>query len=485
MALFFGFNLSAFAAPEVPPLLKASLLPPKWLPSSGPLSTPSSSKAEGPPANPSLVALKKEVKSILSQHPGFAFQPLADPKGPGRALSLEIQALAKEHYENGLESWKALHPEAAEKAFIRAEELYRSGLSELFLPGRFSELLFARALVQMDLEKSGEAQKSLTEALAIFPSFHVQQGYYTQRLEALLEHSFQALIQARHPIQALWDEATLLALSETLGKDVLFLAVAKEKQSGFLVHLQAFHAKGATWGEALTLSLKPHAPFPKSELEAFLYAHYPPPEQPLSDKASAHQDEAEAPEEAKKASKLSPWLLELGYQHHLWIQHQNTRNFLHGPGLQIGVSYLINSGIELWANTKESVTLQDRRGDLLAPFTTGHIAFGASLVHRFPSIDLFLKAGLDMAFSFAEVESTTDVNCKFFGRESPLCGTVNHSEAPGFWLGLEMAIGLRIRLWDNWNLGLSLGGSAYVMAGSVVKTLNFPVYSTLSLGIPF
>ena len=142
-------------------------------------------------------------------------------------------------------------------------------------------------------------------------------------------------------------------------------------------------------------------------------------------------------------------------------------------------------GLELWAKASQRATLSDANSDLLDVFTTTHIAMGAGLGIGDQRFTFSLRAGIEVAFSMADIAMTTDVDCKFFGADNDRCRGIFRAESPAVWLGLDFSASLRYAPTRAWYLGFTAGTTIYAVSGDLVGELNFPLYGTFGFGLPF
>jgi hypothetical protein len=198
-----------------------------------------------------------------------------------------------------------------------------------------------------------------------------------------------------------------------------------------------------------------------------------------------HACALEAPSRVVRPRARHRWAVELGYTHAVWLHHRRTRDYLHGPGAHVAVTFVPVQGLELWAKTSQRATLSDVNADLLDVFTTTHVGVGAGLGLGGSRLSFALRAGVEMAFSLADIEMSTDVDCKFFGPDSDRCRGIFRAESPALWLGLDVSAALRVAPAGPWYLGLSVGTTIYAVSGDLVGELNFPLYGTFAFGLPF
>jgi hypothetical protein len=378
--------------------------------------------------------------------------------------------LAEERYAMGLERWRALNAAEALTQLDRARQLYLEAFTDILDPRALADVELHRALTLLDLDQQAQAYLAFAQMLVRDPGRRFERGYYGASIESAMVNARREITEAPDPIALLWPTDRLLALGRRLALDVFAVGVITGEGASAAITIAFFDVRvgGFAFRER----------FPLSD-EAFLGDD-------LDRLVSAwHTCALEAPQTFVRPRGASRWFVEFGYTHFAWIQHRRTRDVLHGPAFQLGVTYLPTPGLEVWAKTSQRVTLTDSKGDLLDVFTTSHLGLGVGLTVGDDVWRFSVRSGLEVALSLAGITMTTDVDCKFFGPESDRCRTLFRADSPAIWLGLDFSMSLRVAPSRSWHLGLTAGATSYALSESIVGELNFPLYGTFGFGLPF
>lgn len=383
---------------------------------------------------------------------------------------LRTAELADERYAMGLERWRALNASEALVQLDRARQLHVEAFTDLLDPRALADVELHRGLALMDLGQEGQAHLAFAAMVARDPARRFERGYYGARVEAAMAAAAREVAELPDAIALLWPTERLVMLSRRIGVDVFAIGVVSGDGPGAALTVAFFDARVGGFSQRDRFPLGEEG-WLSEDLDRMV--------------SSWHACALEAPRSLVRPRQSRRWFLEFGYSHFLWVQHRRTRDFLHGPGVQIGLVYEPTPGLELWAKTAQRVTLTDGKGDLLGVFSTSHIALGVGLSVGDESVRFSVRSGLELALALADIAMTTNVDCKFFGADSDRCRGLFRAESPAVWLGLDFALSVRLAPTRSWHLGLTLGATSYALAGSIVNELNFPLYGTLGFGLPF
>lgn len=379
-------------------------------------------------------------------------------------------ALAEERYAMGLERWRALAPADALTQLDRSRELHLDAFTDLLDPRSMGDVELHRALTLMDLGRVGEAHIAFAAMLLRDPARRFERGYYGGQTEAALRAAAREVLDLPDMLAVLWPTDRLIALGKKLGVDVFAVGVVTGEERRAVLTTGFFDVRVGAFTQ--------RERFPLADGEAVV-------EDLDRFVARWHTCAVEVERPLVAPRRPKSWFVEVGYSHAVWIQHKSTRNFLHGPGLTVAVTYEAMPGLEVWGRTSQRVTLTDGKGDLLGVFTTSHLALGLGLVVGDEVWRFSVRSGLDLGISLADIAITTDVECKFFGPDNDRCGGLYRAESPAMWLGLDFAMALRLAPTRSWHLSFTAGATSYALSGSIVSELNFPLYGTLAFGLPF
>lgn len=384
--------------------------------------------------------------------------------------------LAQERYALGLEQWRALRAKDALGQLDRAKELFLEAFSDLADPRALADVELHRGLALIDLAQVGPARMAFAQMFALDPTRRFERGYYGTPIEQELAGAAHDIATIPTPSAVLWPAERLAALARRLDVDVWALGLiesgAPTGQPGAAgrIELALFDARSDS------VTLRESFEVGAGELMT----------EDLDRAVSAwHSCALEAPRTFVRPPARRRWYVDFGYVHAVWLNHRRTRDYLHGPGVHIGVTFMPTTGLELWAKTSQRATLADANNDLLDVFTTTHIALGAGLGIGSQRFTFSLRAGVEVALSLADIGMTTDVDCKFFGAGNDRCRGIFRADSPGVWLGLDFSASLRYAPTRAWYLGLTTGTTIYAVSADLVGELNFPLYGTFGFGLPF
>jgi len=384
--------------------------------------------------------------------------------------------LAQERYALGLEHWRALRAKEALGQLDRAKELHLEAFSDLADPRALADVELHRGLALTDLGQIGPAHNAFTQMFALDPARRFERGYYGTPIEQELAGAARDIATMPTPSAVLWPAERLSALARRLGVDVWAFGLIDTADIALVprvapqIELALFDARSNS------LTLREMFDLGAADLMA----------DDLDRAISAwHSCALEAPRTFVRPPARRRWYVDFGYAHAVWLNHRRTRDYLQGPGAHIGITFIPTPGLELWAKTSQRATLSDANNDLLDVFTTTHIALGAGLGIGGDRVTFSLRAGVEVAFSLADIAMTTDVDCKFFGAASSRCGGIFRADSPALWLGLDFSLSLRYAPRRSWYLGFSAGTTIYAVSGDLVGELNFPLYGTFGFGLPF
>lgn len=376
--------------------------------------------------------------------------------------------LAQERYALGLERWRALQAREALTHLDRARELLIETHADLSDPRALADVELHRGLALMDLGEVGPARIAFTSMFVLDPSRRFERGYYGATIEQELAGAARDVAAIPTPSAIIWPAERLSALATRLGLDVVALGLVTEGPARLDVALFDARTNGLSLSESFALSDTSNL---TEDLDRAVSAW--------------HTCALEAPRSFVRPAPRRRWFLDLGYTHAVWLNHRRTRDYLHGPGAHIGVTFVPTPGLELWVKTSQRVTMTDANQDLLDAFTVTHLALGAGLGVGDQRVSFALRAGVEVALSLADIAMTTDVDCKFFGGDSDRCRGIFRAESPAVWLGLDFSASLRVSPVRSWYLSVSAGTTIYALSGSLVGELNFPLYGTFGFGLPF
>lgn len=423
---------------------------------------------EDRPHDLSESALLEHLQTQLAQYDLVkpqALQTLADN------LSVDLHrtlTLAQERFDMGLSAWKALNPQDAVTHFERARELHREAFSDLLAPHLLAEVELYRGLALLDLGEQGLAHFAFAQSLFYAPEQRFQPGYYESSVEERLQAAALELQRITDVLSIRFSGERLSALGKALKRDYILVHARLQQKNETLLQVGLFDVRHASF--AFRVQSKTPEAIPK-ELDYALSAW--------------HTCALEVSRALVRKRESAPWSIELGYAHHVWLHHSPTRNFLQGPGVVLGINHRFNSNLEFWAAYRQRVTLMDGNTDLLDVFTSGHLSTGLGLMVGPEVLRLSLRLGLELALSHADITATTDVDCKFFGPSHPRCGTTFQANNPAVWFGLEVGLRLRYMPVRSWYVSFDIGMNSYLLSQSLSSKLNFPLHTSIKLGIPF
>lgn len=376
-------------------------------------------------------------------------------------------ALAEERFDLGLDRWKALQPKEALVHLDRALALHAEALSIVAEPRAQADAQFQRGLVLRELGDPASARAAFIAALELDPGRRVQRGYYDAETEATLVAAERDLADRPDTLGARWTDDTLATLAERLGADLFILGLL-EPDGTLRVVVWDVRTRAPARSDAV-----PTADGERAQV--------------LIDRALSawHACFLQAEQGLVRPSPRKEWFADVGYQHNVWLRHRRTRDFLHGPGAAIGLTWEPSPGLELFLRTSQQSTLSDANADLLDVFTTTRLTLGVGLAVGPRALRFSVRAGLDVQIALADIATTQDVDCKFFDPDHPKCGAIFSADAPVVWVGIDFALNLRWAPVRDFYFTFTAGNASYALMPSAASELNFPLYGALGFGLPF
>jgi hypothetical protein len=412
----------------------------------------------------------------------------------GAIPSLAGQALvADERLALGRERWLGLDATDALAQFDVARRLMREAFVDLLAPERYAELALWRGLALMELGQEAEARAAFLETFLHDPARRFTPGWYGAAAERAMHGAIADLTSHPAPEALRFPADRLARLARTLGAD--------HTLTGVVVPRGADDRDGRPQDGApsrLLLSLRAEGPADAEPADRVLTLSVSPPAAPV--------DPVTLTTEAK--GTLSRWLLAwhtctlaredshplrwarpdrrdvhvtLSYRHDVWLHHRQTRLGLHGPGVGLSVAWEPAPWLQFWGRFGQVTTLTDPRGDLLSQFGATHVGVGAGLRLGDDVLSASLRLGLSGALTLNDFEATTDIDCKFFGPESPRCAAVFVARAPLVWVGVASGLSVRWNPAPGWHVAGDLMVDAFAGTPTATRELNYPV--ALSLGV--
>lgn len=386
--------------------------------------------------------------------------------------------IARERFELGLAHWRNLRTKEALADLDRARTLFIEAFEDLANPTVLADVELQRGLVLRELSDTGAADLAFRALFALDPGRAIQPGYYDAETERALLDAARDVAQRPNPLAALWEPERLKAAGKLVGVGLWAY--------GIVMPSVDLGTDGTPRNQEVALAIVDLRPGGGTRLVQI----------PLGDDSAAtdrldrelsawHTCALEARGARAPRRPKYAWDVDVGYVHSVWIRHNRTRDFLHGPGAEIGLAWRPTPGLEVYARTAQIVTLVDSNSDLLDAFTVTRTTIGAGLTVESEGVQFTLRAGLDLALSLSDIDTTTDVDCKFFGAESERCGGIFRAKVPAVWFGFDFAVALRFRPARTWFIAFTAGAASYVYSPEAARELNFPLYGSLGFGLPF
>ncbi|MFT7580713.1 MAG: hypothetical protein ACI9MR_002386 [Myxococcota bacterium] len=380
------------------------------------------------------------------------------------AASQELVRAARARFELGVDAYHRLDRKAASDHFNRAHELYVRGFADLTDPPALADVALYRGLVLVEQGETEQARVAFRAMLLNDPGRRFDPGYHPEATEQVIRGA-----AADAQTRSRYVPSRLDAAAKRGKVDIWVSGVLEGEPDRLSLRLTAYDPRAGSNVLAVTIPVDDDAAAD------------------LLDRAMArlHTCIVQSDDRVRRPTRKR-WFVDFGYAHMVWLRHKQTRNFLHGPGATFGVTYEPNTFLHVFGRVQQRVTLIDANADLLDPLSTTTLTLGAGLTVGNPrSVRFLAQAGLEVTTSLSDIEMTTDVNCKFWGKDHPKCGSVFTAKAPAVWFGLNLSFGVRVPLNSQWFLSANVGITNYLLEPDISGQLNFPLHGTLGFGAPF
>lgn len=382
----------------------------------------------------------------------------------------ESVRLGSTYYALGVERYTELKGGEALAHFDRAIKLYADGLAEVAQPRRVADAHFYRGLALIEAGLPNRARLAFREVLLLDPDRTFQKGYYPPATEAALEGALLDLQVSKEKARLLLPSARMSRLADRIGVDgVVALAIEGTPEAPVLqLTLYDRTSRGIVLSERVPLDSVPAA---EARLDRALSAWH----------ACAVRTE-ERPRFARPRRPQT--YIDLGYAHTVLLDHR-TRAAFHSPGAAIGLTWEATENLHIFGRLLPTANLQDANGDLLDQFVSTRLIVGAGFTAGTDDFRGYVGAGLELAVAFADIDMTTDVDCKHFGADHPRCSGIFTLAAPGLWFGLNINAGIRWAFVRSFYLHVGAAITLYAVDSDLVKELNFPLSGSIGVGHRF
>lgn len=381
------------------------------------------------------------------------------------------QPIAARAHEIGMRSFEAVHADDAQFQFQSALEVFESVWADVVSPSEVSDTAFMLGLTLVERGEANAAHVAFRQALLLDPTRRFERGYYSASTEQGIA-SAQTDIASRADLLGLrWPVQRLEALAEALAVDQLVVAVVDGPPGAPVLRVALYdrRAKGLTGRARVDLADEDRAALALDRVLAGWQTCA----------VEANQDRM------FRRPARKEWFLDIGYTHGVWLTHRRTRDYIQSAGGQLTVTYEPSPGFQIFGRASQLATLPDANADLIETFVTTRLTLGAGLTLGSEAATFFARTGLEVGVGLSNIQMTTDVDCKFFGANSPRCKTIFEQTPPTVWFGLDFSLGARFLLSSAWYVTISAGVASYIIDPEVTGDLNFPLHGSLGIGVPF
>lgn len=399
---------------------------------------------------------------------------------PARAVSTirrlaahrEGVTVAAERFRMGLQAYQSLDVEQALAHLDRAERLYADAWSDLSHASEMADVALYQGLVAMEQGAANRAHVAFRRMWLLDPGRRFEPGYYPPATERALAAALEDLTAMPDLAVARYPDRRLAGLAQRSGVDAWLVVQVVGAAERPRLRVVLWEQRGATitLDQSIPLGAEDAA---QDALDRALSAWHT-----CAVTAADHGSglgRAPAPS----------WYVDVDFTHVLLLQHDPTRRVFPGPGAAVAVTWEATPILQAWLQISQHAMLPDANQDLVDTFVLSRVGVGAGLTGGNRDIRLYLRAGLETALSFADVEMTTDADCKHFGTAHGRCTRLTTIDAPGAWFGFVVGMGLRWVFAGDWHLHLHAELSSYVADPELIKDLNFPLGLSLGLGHRF
>lgn len=379
--------------------------------------------------------------------------------------------VARERQRLGLQAYRALEVEEAIAHLDRAARLFDDAYADLSHASEMAEVALYRGLASMERGEVNDAHVSFRRMWLLDPGRAFARGYYPESTEKALMAALADLARMPDLGVSRYPAPRLEALAQRTGVDAWVVALIVGTRAAPVLRLSIWDAR------TRALVQEDRIPLADPRRAAEL----------LDRSISAWHTCAISSSGASfvREREAHAFYIDVDFTHVLWLRHPRTRELFPGPGASLGVTWEAKDFLQAWFQISHTASLSDLNRDLVDTFVMSRIGLGVGLTGGTRDLRLYLRAGLETAVSFNDIEMSTDADCKHFGTDHWRCTRVAKIAAPGIWFGFVFGTGLRWAFLDRWYLHLHTELSSYVANPVLIGDLNFPFAVSLGLGHRF
>ncbi len=379
--------------------------------------------------------------------------------------------VARERYQLGLHAYQALEVNDAIAHLERSARLFDDAYADLSHASEMAEVALYRGLASMERGDVNHAHIAFRRMWLLDPGRVFERGYYPESTEKALLAALADLAAMPDLSVSRYPGPRLEALAQRTGVDAWVVALIVGTRAAPVLRLSIWDARTRAVVEEERIPLADPARAADLLDRAISAWHTC----AVSSTGASFVREREA----------HAFYIDVDFTHVLWLRHPRTRELFPGPGASLGVTWEANDFLQGWFQISHTASVPDQNRDLVDTFVMSRVGLGAGLTGGTRDLRVYLRAGLETAVSFSDIEMTTDADCKHFRTDHWRCTQLSKITAPGIWFGFVFGTGLRWAFLDRWYLHLHTELSSYVANPVLIGDLNFPFAVSLGLGHRF
>ncbi|MBR58460.1 MAG: hypothetical protein CMH54_10615 [Myxococcales bacterium] len=382
----------------------------------------------------------------------------------------ETDALTRSSIELGIDEYKSLKLDKAQKSLLRAQELMHSVLLGIRDPDLASKLYLHLGLVYLEQGDQDQARIALGTMFFYNPGRTFPAGYYSPAVETALTSAYSDFLRLAPLDRPVVDGKTLKSFANNAGISQLFTVVVRQDHpSQVQVHV---------------FDLKRMVPVHNVQLRA-------------TSKGLPHPDPFERFISRYVACEIferfpaNPWdrrfrraSLELNGGYHTYGRFP-TRSILHNTSIALFVGRGLSPHVAIYGGLNLLTSVEDQNKDLSDRLVSMRFMGGIEFRTRVQRFTFFFSPGAETNI-MSGFQVLTSPECKFFGIDHPLCEQSSNVRDSGLQLlmGINASAGMRYHMTNSIYLGVRGIAGMYLVPLSG-KKVDYPLGGWTAVGFEF